>query len=369
MRHSSDVKSVIQRFWDEEKLFRFACMSGDISSLKEMLKQDLDVMWSNKKLATGFVLAASRHRFRVVKWLYKLLTFKDCDLYGCQLFTPDIRALQFYVKHCNFSKAFWSEMFEEAVMQKNQHVADFIFCLFQFDTEFFILQNDMMCKFLVDAHLSFKKTDLEKMQIILKEICTRNGECAVKYWKTGIVCLETLIHVFKEDWDINVIMDIWKLGVLRKEHVHVALLDAIHSNNVKKATYLFRLGFFTPQAIRSAFQGYQRKKNWLWPTMLEFLWSYNIFEKQDILVYAKDTSLDGFIESPKLLPLIFEWGLFEKELWRNVEILKKACFDNSFQSLLFLTQTNLFSKSDIDSSVCETCQLRLQLRKKKRCFE
>ena len=69
MRHSSDVKSVIQRFWDEEKLFRFACMSGDISSLKEMLKQDLDVMWSNKKLATGFVLAASRHRFRVVKWL------------------------------------------------------------------------------------------------------------------------------------------------------------------------------------------------------------------------------------------------------------------------------------------------------------
>ena len=98
--------------------------------------------------------------------------------------------------------------------------------------------------------------------------------------------------------------------------------------------------------------------------MLEFLWSYNIFEKQDILVYAKDTSLDGFIESPKLLPLIFEWGLFEKELWRNVEILKKACFDNSFQSLLFLTQTNLFSKSDIDSSVCETCQLRLQLRKK-----
>jgi len=351
--------------------------------LKKMLKQNLDVMWSNKKLATGFVLAASHHRFRVVKWLYQFLTFRDFDLDGSQLFTPNIRVLQFYVKHCNFSKAFWSDMFEEAVMQNNQHVIKFIYSLPKFDIGYLNPQGDFIYKLLIDTHLEFKETDLEKMSTILKEICITHGEYAIKYWKTGIMGLEILIAIFKKCWDINAVIDIWKLGVLQKEHVYLALLDAIHSNNVEKATYLFQLGFFPPQEIRSALGGETPSPNWdivgtiFCQTMLEFLWSYNIFEKEDILYHSKTFlsksiafNLGHFIQSPKLLPVIFECGLFEKEAWQDVGLLQRACSGNYFQSLLFLTQASLFPPNIIDLSICETCQLRLQLQKKrKRCFK
>jgi len=370
MKYSADVRFVIKRFWDEKKVFHFACISGDMATLKKMLKRDLDIIWCSKTVVSGFVGAASHHRFRVAKWLNRFSKLININCNDSTLFISDIVTLQFYAKHCGFANSVWITFLSEALSQKNQNCVDFILNAIKFEMEDFnVINNPSIFKFYIDAHLKLtgpKNVSFEKL--------CENGywDLALHFWKSGFVNLKTLENLFVDVTfygNVDILINIWKFGVLERKHVLAALVNAICANNLESVTYLFRLESFTPREILDALP----KDRKFPPRILEFLLIHNTFQEEDVVAHIHQCpyffGVLDFIKCPKLLPIIFKTNLFERNVWCDVTLISFACQKNLFDSVLFLNENNLFTKSQIEWNVCSICELRLQLRKKRKCLQ